>query len=194
MYINRSILKKSRRTGIGLLQCNLSTIVGIVYPFNAIVITLTWNSKTTFVLVFAFVQTGRLWRRMGWTTLLRKATRTTTPLRIPQWPTTSPQSPSDSPIPWSKVTEFKGTQDWEFFWLRFWNLRYFFVSYGKILRFYKKNFLKGPLLGELRFFRVVLGLRGMKKNFELGQKFFFFFLQLWTVKITQYSFFENSIN
>ncbi len=24
---------------------------------------------------------------------------------------------------------FKGTQDWEFFWLRFWNLRYFFDSY-----------------------------------------------------------------
>jgi hypothetical protein len=24
----------------------------------------------------------------------------------------------------------KGTQDWEFFWLRFWNLRYFFVRYA----------------------------------------------------------------
>ena len=71
------------------------------------------------------------------------------------------------------VCYLKGTQDWEFFWLRFWNLRYFFVSYVKILRFYKKNFLIGPLLGEVRFFRVVLGLRGMKKNFELGQKFFF---------------------
>ncbi len=70
---------------------------------------------------------------------------------------------------------FKGTQDWEFFWLRFWNLRYFFVSYVKTLRFYQKIFLIRPLLGEVRFFRVVLGLRGMKKNFELGQKFFFFF-------------------
>ncbi len=69
----------------------------------------------------------------------------------------------------------KGTQDWESFWLRFWNLRYFFVCYVKILRFDNKNFLIGPLLGEVRFFRVVLGLRGMKKNFELGQKFFFFF-------------------
>ncbi len=69
----------------------------------------------------------------------------------------------------------KGTQDWEFFWLRFWNLRYFFVSYVKIFIFYKKIFLIGPLLGEVRFFCVVLGLRGMKKNFELGQKFFFFF-------------------
>ncbi len=48
---------------------------------------------------------------------------------------------------------FKGTQDWEFFWLRFCNLRYFFVSYVKILRFYKKNFLIGPLLGEVGFFR-----------------------------------------
>jgi hypothetical protein len=29
-------------------------------------------------------------------------------------------------------------------------------------------------LGELRLFRVVLGLRGMKKNFKIGQKNFFF--------------------
>ncbi len=40
----------------------------------------------------------------------------------------------------------------------------------KISRFCKKNFLIGPVLEEVRFFRVVLGLRGMKKNFELGQK------------------------
>jgi hypothetical protein len=33
--------------------------------------------------------------------------------------------------------------------------------------------LIGPLWGKLRLFRVVLGLRGMKKNFKLGQKFFF---------------------
>ncbi len=70
---------------------------------------------------------------------------------------------------------FKGTQDWEFCWRRFWNLRYFFVSYVKILRLYKKKFLIGPLLGEVRLFRVVLGLRGMKKNVELGQKICFFF-------------------
>jgi hypothetical protein len=35
-----------------------------------------------------------------------------------------------------------------------------FVSYVKILSFYQKNFLIGLLLGEVRFFRVVLGLRG----------------------------------
>ncbi len=45
-----------------------------------------------------------------------------------------------------------------------------FVSYVKIFRVYQKNFLTGPFLGEVRFFRVVLGLRGMKKNFELGKK------------------------
>jgi hypothetical protein len=54
-------------------------------------------------------------------------------------------------------------------------LRNFFFSYLKILRFYQKNFLIGPLLGEVKFFRVVLGLRGMTKNFELGQIFFIFF-------------------
>jgi hypothetical protein len=30
-------------------------------------------------------------------------------------------------------------------------------------------------VGEVRFFRGVLGLRRMKKNFELGQKLFYFF-------------------
>ncbi len=34
----------------------------------------------------------------------------------------------------------KGTQEWEFFWLRFWILYYFIVSYVKILRFCKKTF------------------------------------------------------
>ncbi len=52
-------------------------------------------------------------------------------------------------------SNLKGTQDWDFFWLRFWNLYYFFISYVKILRFYKKNFWIRPLLGEMRFFRLV---------------------------------------
>jgi len=87
---------------------------------------------------------------------------------------------------WKRVkflesTHIKGTQEWEFFWLRFWILYYFFVSYVKILRFCKKNFLIGPVLEEVRFFRVVLGLRGMKKNFELGQKNIFLFFYLWTL-------------
>ncbi len=48
----------------------------------------------------------------------------------------------------------------------------FFVSYVKILRFYRKKILFVPLLEELRLFRGVLGLRRMKKIFEGGQKFF----------------------
>ena len=70
--------------------------------------------------------------------------------------------------------DIKGTQDWDFFLLRFWNLHYFFVTYVKILRFYQKKILIGLFLGEVRFFRVVLGLRGMEKHFELGQQIFFF--------------------
>ena len=54
-----------------------------------------------------------------------------------------------------QTAPLKGTQDWDFFWLRFWNLYYFFISYVKILRFYKKHFLIRPLLGEIRFFRLV---------------------------------------
>jgi hypothetical protein len=68
------------------------------------------------------------------------------------------------------LSKFKGTQDSDFLWLRFGNLYYFFVNCVKILRL-----LIGPLLGEVRFFREVLGLRRMKKNFELVQKIFIFF-------------------
>jgi hypothetical protein len=45
------------------------------------------------------------------------------------------------------VKTFKGTKDWDFFWLRFWNLYYFFVSYVKILRFYKKKFFDWAIIG-----------------------------------------------
>jgi hypothetical protein len=45
-----------------------------------------------------------------------------------------------------------------------------------------KNFLIGPLWGELRLFRVVLRLRGMKKNFKIGQNFFYFFKSYMTLK------------
>ncbi len=38
-----------------------------------------------------------------------------------------------------------------------------------------EKFLIGPLWGELRLFREVLRLHGMKKIFELGQKNIFIF-------------------
>ncbi len=87
------------------------------------------------------------------------------------------------------VESFKGTLEWEFFWLRFWILSYFIVSYAKIIRFWGKNFWIGPSWGELRFFRVVLRLRGMKKFFELGQKniFFFFIYKPFTWANTSFS-------
>ncbi len=46
---------------------------------------------------------------------------------------------------------FKGTQDWDLFWLRFWNLYYFFIIYVKILRFYKKNSWSGHYWGRYDF-------------------------------------------
>ncbi len=45
------------------------------------------------------------------------------------------------------------------------------VMHHKIL---VKIFLIGPLWGELRLFVGVLGLRGMKKFFKKGPKFFVF--------------------
>ncbi len=63
-----------------------------------------------------------------------------------------------------------------FFWLRFLNLYYFFVSYVcQNIKILQKKILIGPLLGEVWFFRVVLRLCGIKKIFELGQKNILFF-------------------
>jgi hypothetical protein len=49
------------------------------------------------------------------------------------------------------------------------------IMHKYVIRFWGENFLIGPLWGELRLFRVVLRLRGMKKIFELIQKIFSFF-------------------
>jgi hypothetical protein len=46
---------------------------------------------------------------------------------------------------------FKGTQEWEFFWLRFWILYYFIVSYVKILRFCKKTVWMGQYWRRYNF-------------------------------------------
>ncbi len=54
-----------------------------------------------------------------------------------------------------KMVSLKGTQDWEFFWLRFWILCYFIVSYAQILRFCKKTFFDQATIGEIQLFRLV---------------------------------------
>ncbi len=53
----------------------------------------------------------------------------------------------------------------EFFFCFDFEIYYFFVIYVKILRFHKQIFLIRPLLGEVRFFRRVLRLCGMKNFF-----------------------------
>jgi hypothetical protein len=98
------------------------------------------------------------------------------------WPLSLPTSEGGKCARWQTLQR-KGTQDWDFFWLRFWNLYYFFVSYVKILRFYKIIFLLGPFWGEVRFFHVVLGLREIKIIFNLGQKIFFFQHHIWPLYI-----------
>ncbi len=47
------------------------------------------------------------------------------------------KTPEQNERPVRNTVLFKGTQ---VFWLRFWNFCYFFISYVKILRFYKKIF------------------------------------------------------
>ena len=65
------------------------------------------------------------------------------------------QSKPEISVHYQKFKLFKGTQDWEFFWLRFWILYYYIVGYVQILRFCKKKFWIGPLLEEIRLFRLV---------------------------------------
>jgi hypothetical protein len=61
-----------------------------------------------------------------------------------------------------------------FFWLRFWNLYYFFVSYVQILRFYPKKFWLGHYWGRYDFPRSLRTTQNEKK-FWVRSKFFFFF-------------------
>jgi len=56
----------------------------------------------------------------------------------------------------------KGTQDWDFFWLWFWNLYYFFISYVKKLRFYQKNFFDQAIIGGDTIFPLSLRLSGIE--------------------------------
>jgi hypothetical protein len=84
-----------------------------------------------------------------------------------RWPQTDTQLPHIH-LAWNfSNTEFfldhlyeynflKGTQDWDFFWLRFWNLYYFFISYVKILRFCK------IFIGGDTIFPLSLRLSGIK--------------------------------
>ncbi len=72
-----------------------------------------------------------------------------------------------------------------------WDISLLVMSKYKILH---KIFLIGPLLGEVRFFRVVLELWGMKKDFELGQKKFFFLSSIMDPKYDPILVFWNSIN
>ncbi len=64
------------------------------------------------------------------------------------------------------------TQDWDFFLLRFWNVYYFFVSYVKILRFYKKFFDWAIMWGGTIFLHSPR-TTGIKIVFNLGLKNFF---------------------
>ncbi len=69
---------------------------------------------------------------------------------------------------------FKGTQAWEFFGLRYWNLYFFVVSYAEMLRFRLKKKFVGPLLGEIGLFCVYWDYAEWKKNFKLGNIFCYF--------------------
>jgi hypothetical protein len=78
------------------------------------------------------------------------------------------------PGPWPTGHGFKGTQDWEFFLLQFWNLRYFFVSYVKILRFYRKIFFYWAFIGGGTIFPRSPRTTRNEKNFWARSNFFYF--------------------
>jgi hypothetical protein len=59
-------------------------------------------------------------------------------------------------------SSFNGTQEWEFFWLRFWILYYFIVSYAQILRFWKKIFDQAIMGGDTI---ILLSLRLAESSF-----------------------------
>ncbi len=70
-----------------------------------------------------------------------------------------------------------GTQEWEFFWLRFWTLYYFIVSYVKILRFSKKYFFDWASIEKGTIFpRSPRTTRNEKKFWARSKNIFFIFL------------------
>ncbi len=82
-------------------------------------------------------------------------------------------------LPKLRAGWFKGTQDWEFFWLRFWNLRYFFDSYVKILKFYNKFFFDWAIIGGGTIFPRSPRTTRYEKKFWARSKFnFFIFFRL----------------
>ncbi len=71
----------------------------------------------------------------------------------------------------------KGTQEWEFFRLRFWILYYFIVSYIKILRFCKKKLFDWASIGRGMIFpRSPRTTWNEKKFWARSKKYFFIFL------------------
>ncbi len=64
---------------------------------------------------------------------------------------------------------FKGTQDWDFFWLWFWNLYYFFISYVKI--YLQTKFFDQAIIGEDTIFPLSLRLSGIEFSlvWDLGE-------------------------
>ncbi len=84
------------------------------------------------------------------------------------------------PLTWQAtqpINMFKGTQAWEYFALRYWNLYFFVVSYAEMLRFrLKKNFV-GLFLGEIGLFCVYWDYAEWKIFWKLG-KFFCYFSSL----------------
>ncbi len=74
----------------------------------------------------------------------------------------------------SPIQVLKGTQDWEFFWLRFWKLRHFFVSNVKILRFYKKKIFDWAIIGGGTIFPRSPRTTRNEKTFWARSKNFFF--------------------
>ncbi len=75
---------------------------------------------------------------------------------------------------WSKKHRFslKGTQDWEFFWLRFWNLRHFQVCQN--IKILQKKIFDWPIIGGGTIFpRSPRTTRNEKKFWARSKNFFF---------------------
>ncbi len=89
------------------------------------------------------------------------------------WQIVSAQCPSVNNHLANTTPTFKGTQEWEFFWLRFWILYYFIVSYVKILRFCKKKLFDLASIGGGTIFPRSPRTTRNEKNFWGRSKKYF---------------------
>ena len=84
---------------------------------------------------------------------------------------------------WTALINFKGTQEWEFFWLRFWILYYINLELCINNKILVKKFFDWTIMGRATIIPRSPRTTRNEKNFQVRPKFFFFLNHVWPLNI-----------